>query len=161
MKIKQIKQMKQLILTTILLVVSHLGFAQTTPTAQMRVQDRVTAFGQNIPAGTQIYCISDSTLWQAKVGIISTKTITTALNQLELINSSVNYLVEQFEAASTPSATYTLGKTPRIATTGITVMMNGAALRPTTDYTSLGTTLTIISAQSEYDKFVVSYTYYR
>jgi hypothetical protein len=161
MKIKQIKQMKQLILTTILLVVSHLGFAQTTPTAQMRVQDRVTAFGQNIPAGTQIYCISDSTLWQAKVGIISTMTITTALNQLELINSSVNYLVEQFEAASIPSATYTLAKTPRIATTGITVMMNGAALRPTTDYTSSGTTLTIVSAQSQYDKFVVSYTYYR
>ena len=42
---------------------------------------------------------------------------------------------------------------------GITVMMNGAALRPTTDYTSSAGYLTIISAQSEYDKFVVSYTY--
>lgn len=155
------KQMKHLVLTTVVLLISHLGFSQTTPTGQMRVQDRVTAFGQNIPAGTQIYCVSDSTLWQAKVGIISTKTITTALNQLELINSSVNYIVEQFAAASSPSATYTLSKTPRIATTGITVMMNGAALRPTTDYTSSGTTLTIVSAQSQYDVFVVSYTYYR
>jgi hypothetical protein len=161
MKIKQIKQMKQLIVTTILLVVSHLGFAQTTPTAQMRVQNRDSTFRQNVPVGTQIYCVSDSTLWQAKSGILGTKTITTALNQLELINSSVNYIVEQFEAVSTPSATYTLAKTPKIATTGITVMMNGAALRPTADYTSSGTTLTIVSAQSQYDKFVVSYTYYR
>lgn len=155
------KQMKQLILTTALLVFSHLGYSQTTPTPQMRVQDRVTAFGQNLPAGTQIFCLSDSTLWQAKVGIVSSKTITTALTSLELINNNVNYTVDQFEAATSPSATYTLGFTPRIATTGITVMMNGAALRPTTDYTSSGKVLTIISTQSEYDKFVVSYTYYR
>jgi hypothetical protein len=32
-------------------------------------------------------------------------------------------------------------------------------LRPTTDYTSAGTTVTIISSQSQYDKFVISYTY--
>ena len=153
--------MKKLIFTTALLVVSYLGFSQTTPTAQMRIADRVTAFGQNVPAGTQIYCVSDSTLWQAKVGIASTLTITTALASLELINSSVNYNVQSFEAAATPSPTYTLAYTPRVPTTGITVMMNGAALRPTTDYTSSGVTLTIISAQSQYDKFVVSYTYYR
>ena len=153
--------MKKLIFTTALLVVSYLGFSQTTPTAQMRIADRVTAFGQNVPAGTQIYCVSDSTLWQAKVGIASTLTITTALASLELINSSVNYNVQSFEAAATPSTTYTLTYTPLTATTGITVMMNGAALRPTTDYTSSGVTLTIISAQSQYDKFVVSYTYYR
>ena len=155
------KQMKQLILTTTLLVVSLLGFSQTTPTGQMRIQNRSTVFAQNLPAGTQIYVVSDSTLWQAKVGIDSSYTITTALNFLELINSSVNYTVEQFEAVSSPSVTYTLAYTPKIATTGVTVMMNGAALRPTTDYTSSGTTLTIISAQSHYDKFVVSYTYYR
>jgi hypothetical protein len=158
---KTMKTMKKLILTTILFVVSHVGFSQTTPTGQMRVQDRTTAFGQNLPAGTQIYCVSDSTLWQAKVGIVSTKTITTALLQLELINSSVNYFVDQFEAATTPSTTYTLAHTPLKNTTGINVMMNGAALRPTTDYTSSGVTLTIVSAQSEFDKFVVSYTYYR
>lgn len=163
LKKTKMKQIKKLLLTAIVLVVSHLGFAQTTPTAQMRVQSRTTVFGQNIPAGTQIYCVSDSTLWQAKVGIASTYTVTTAVaaNYLELINSTVNYMVEQFAAASTPSATYTLTKTPRIPTTGITVMMNGAALRPTTDYTSSGLTLTIIPAQSEYDVFVVSYTYYR
>jgi hypothetical protein len=157
--------MKKLILTSTLLVISYLGFSQTTPTAQMRVQDRTTTFDQNLPAGTQIYCVSDSTLWQAKVGIVSTLTITTALAasppKLVLINRSTNYSVEQFEAASTPSATYTLAHSPMANTTGVTVMMNGAALRPTTDYTSSGTTLTIISSQLEYDKFVVSYTYNR
>ena len=152
--------MKKLIFTTALLVVSYLGFSQTTPTAQMRIADRVTAFGQNVPAGTQIYCVSDSTLWQAKVGIGSASTITSALANLILINSSVNYSVETFEALLVPG-TYTLAKTPLTATTGITVMMNGAALRPTTDYTSSGVTLTIISSQLQYDKFVVSYTYYR
>lgn len=155
------KKMKKLILTIILFIVTHVAFAQTTPTGQMRVQDRATAFGQNLPAGTQIFCLSDSTLWQAKVAIISTKTITTAFDQLELINSSVNYIVDKFEAALSPSATYTLTFTPKIATTGITVMMNGAALRPTTDYTSSGKTLTIVSGQLQYDQFVVSYTYYR
>lgn len=161
LKTTKMKQIKKLLLTSIVLLVSHLGFAQTTPTPQMRVQDRTTAFGQNLPAGTQIFCLSDSTLWQAKVGIVSTKTITTALTSLELINSSVNYTVEQFEAVTVPSSTYTLAYAPKIATTGVTVMMNGAALRPTTDYTSSGTTLTINSVQSQYDKFVVSYTYYR
>ena len=160
LKITKMKQIKKILLTTIVLVVSHLGFAQTTPTGQMRIQNRTTAFGQNIPAGTQVYCVSDSTLWQAKVGIASTLTITTGINYLELISSTI-YFVQQFAAASTPSATYTLTHTPKIATTGLTVVMNGAALRPSTDYTSLGTTLTIVSAQSEYDVFVVSYTYSR
>jgi len=149
---------KLLLLTTALFVISFLGFSQTTPTAQMRIQDRVTAFSQNIPAGTQIYVVSDSTLWQAKVGIVSTKTINTAFADLILINRSVNYSVETFEAQLVPG-TYTLANTPVTPTIGLTVMMNGAALRPTTDYTSSGTTVTIISSQSQYDKFVISYTY--
>jgi len=159
------KQFKKLILTSALLLVSYLGFSQTVPTAQMRIADRVTPFGQNLPAGTQIYCISDSTLWQAQVGIASTFTITTALaatvSKLILINRSTSYSVEAFEAGSAPSSTYTLAHAPMTNTTGVTVTMNGAALRPTDDYTSSGTTLTIISSQSEYDKFVVSYTYNR
>ena len=151
--------MKKLLLLAIaLFVISFLGFSQTTPTAQMRIQHRDSIFGQNIPAGTQIYVVSDSTLWQAKVGIVSTKTINTAFADLILINRSVNYSVETFEALLVPG-TYTLANTPITPTIGLTVMMNGAALRPTTDYTSSGTTVTIISSQSQYDKFVISYTY--
>jgi len=151
--------MKKLLLLSIaLFVISFLGFSQTTPTAQMRIQHRDSIFGQNIPAGTQIYVVSDSTLWQAKVGIVYTKTINTAFADLILINRSVNYSVETFEALLIPS-TYSLANTPITPTIGLTVMMNGAALRPTTDYTSSGTTVTILSSQSQYDKFVISYTY--
>ena len=159
--------MKKYILTIALFAISYLGFSQTTPTAQLRIADRTTLFGQNMPAGTQIYVVSDRTLWQAKIGIPSTLSIdsalaaltaTTPIDYLVKINSNVSYFVQSFEAAATPT-TYTLTYLPLIPTTSITVMMNGAALRPTTDYTSDGVTLTIISAQSEYDKFVVSYTY--
>ena len=98
------KQFKKLILTSALLLVSYLGFSQTVPTAQMRIANRTTAFGQNLPAGTQIYCISDSTLWQAQVGIASTFTITTALaatvSKLILINRSTSYSVEEIGRAS-------------------------------------------------------------
>lgn len=149
---------KKLILTTALFMISFLGFSQTTPTAQMRIADRTTAFGQNLPAGTQIYVLSDSSLWQAKVGIINTATIDTALPDLILINRSATYRVETFEALLVPG-TYTLANSPITNTVGVTVFMNGAALRPITDYTSSGTTLTIISSQSQYDKFVVSYTH--
>jgi len=156
------KKMKLLILTTTLVLCSFLGFSQTTPTGQFRVQTRTTVFDQNLPAGTQIYVVSDSTLWQSTAAIASTLNVETAQAFLTLINSTTSYMVQSFEATGTsPSATYTLSFAPRIATVGVTVMMNGAALRPTTDYTTTGVTLTIISAQSQYDKFVVSYTYYR
>jgi hypothetical protein len=152
--------MKQIIFTTTLLLFSLLGFSQTTPTGQVRVQDRETAFGQNMPIGTQIYVMSDSTLWQTRFAILKTKTITTALNDLMLINNSANYFVDKFEAAQS-STTYALTYMPKVGTNGVTVMMNGAALRPTLDYTTDGKTLTIITSQLQYDVFVVSYVYYR
>jgi hypothetical protein len=159
-QIKQMKQIKVIYLTISLLLFSLLGFSQSTPTGQMRIQTRTTEFGQNLPIGTQIYVVSDSTLWQTRFGINLTGTITRSLDSLMLINNSSNYIVDKFEAASTPT-TYTLTYMPKIATTGVTVMMNGAALRPTIDYTTSNKTLTIISSQIQYDVFVVSYLYYR
>lgn len=154
--------MKKLILTTALLVVSYLGFSQGTPTAQFRVADRVTAFGQTLPAGTQIYCVLDSTLWQAKVGIVAGRTITTALAELILINRTTSYTVETFDATASQTA-FTVLQTPQIATTGVTVAVNGAVLRPTTDYTSAGKVVTLTSTMALllYDKVVISYTYNR
>ena len=155
------KQIKKLFLTSTLLLVSYVGFSQTTPTMQVRVQDTVTAFGQNLSVGTQIFCVSDSTLWQATGGILKTLSINTAKHLLVLVNKTVRYTVDKFEAASTPLGTYALTYIPKNATTGVTVAMNGAALRPGDDYTTAGSVLTITSAQSQYDKFIVSYTYYR
>jgi hypothetical protein len=162
---------KKYLLTIALFVISYVGFSQgtttpsgtasptnATPTAQLRIADRTTAFGQNLPAGTQIYALSDSTLWQTKIGIASTATINTAYLDLILINRSANYLVESFEAPALPG-TYTLSYFPVRGTVGVTVMMNGASLRPGTDYTCVRNVLTIISSQLQYDKFVVSYTY--
>jgi len=158
---KQIKQMKVIYLTITLLLFSVLVFSQTTPTGQVRLQNRTTAFGQSLPIGTQIYVMSDSTLWQVKnVGLGDTARIDYNLKNLELINNSANFMVDKFEAASIPT-TYTLTYQPKIATIGLTVMMNGAALRPTLDYTTSGHTLTIITSQLQFDQFVVSYIYYR
>jgi hypothetical protein len=158
---KQMKQMKQIVLTITLLLFSVIVFSQTTPTGQVRIQNRDSAFRQNLPVGTQVYVVSDSTLWQVKVGIRDTARIWTSLDRLELINNSANYMVDKFEAVDITTKTYTLSYMPKIATIGVTVMMNGAALRPTLDYTTSGHTLTIINAQSEYDTYVVSYVYYR
>jgi hypothetical protein len=158
---KQIKQIKVIYLTITLLLFSLLGFSQTTPTGQVRVQHRDTTFRQNLPVGTQIYVVKDSTLWQVKLGIRDTARVSTSLDRLELINNSANYMVDKFEAADSTTKTYTLTFMPKIATIGVTVMMNGAALRPTFDYTTDGHTLTIINAQSQYDAYVVSYIYYR
>jgi hypothetical protein len=153
--------MKQIVLTITLLLFSVLVFSQTTPTGQVRVQTRTTAFGQNLPIGTQIYVMSDSTLWQSRFGIYQTSTVTTALDSLMLINNSVNFIVDQYEATDSTTKTYSLTYMPKVGTIGVNVMMNGAALRPTSDYTTLGKVLTIITSQLKYDVFVVSYTYYR
>jgi hypothetical protein len=158
---KQMKQMKQIVLTITLILFSVIVFSQTTPTGQVRLQNRTTAFGQNLPIGTQIYVMSDSTLWQVKnVGLGDTARIDYNLINLELINNSANFMVDKFEAISSPS-TYALTYMPKIATIGVTVMMNGAALRPTLDYTTNGHTLTILTSQLQYDNFIVSYIYYR
>ncbi len=154
------KQMKQIVLTITLLLFSVIVFSQTTPIGQFRIQDRTTAFGQNLPAGTQVYVMSDSTLWQTKAALAKTATINSSIGDLALINNQFNYFVEQFEATST-STTYSLTYLPKVATTGVAVTMNGAALRPTIDYTTSGKTLTIVTASGTYDLFVVSYTYYR
>ena len=71
--------MKNYILTSALLVISFIGFSQVTPSGHFRIANRTTAFGINIPVGTQIYCISDSSLWEVKSGLTLTDDITSGL----------------------------------------------------------------------------------
>ncbi|MES2140647.1 MAG: hypothetical protein V4511_13145 [Bacteroidota bacterium] len=85
--------MKKYILTTALLVISYLGFSQVTPASHYRIANRTTAFGINVPVGTQIYCVSDSTTWEVKVGLASTATITTGLSSLFLVGKATNLTV--------------------------------------------------------------------
>ncbi len=78
--------MKRIILLlTIILSFTLAGDCQVTPLKYLRVNDRVTVFGHNLPIGSMIYCQSDSTFWVAKLPTLATKSITTALIGLATI----------------------------------------------------------------------------
>jgi len=73
------------------LFIPLVGFGQS-PGKTFRVADRTTAFGTNLPAGTMIYCVSDSTNWNVKsAGVVSTRTINTAwvAAEIEWIRTTV------------------------------------------------------------------------
>lgn len=71
--------MKKLFILSIVLALSLYGFGQVTPSKIVRIATRTTVFGSNLPAGTQIYCVADSTNWNVKAaGVASTATLNTA-----------------------------------------------------------------------------------
>jgi hypothetical protein len=77
--------MKKLWILSILLAVTLMSFGQATPGKIVRVAARTTTFDTNLPAGTQIYCIADSTNWNVKAaGVASTRTINTAWAAAEI-----------------------------------------------------------------------------
>lgn len=68
--------MKKFILILGLLAFALSGFSQV---GKERVPDRVTEFGKNLPAGTTIECISDTTSWTVGAeGVEDDRTINTA-----------------------------------------------------------------------------------
>lgn len=71
--------MKKLIILC-LIFASLIGRAQISPTLQCRVANLTTAFGQNLPVGTEVFVISDSTKWTARAYVASSATMTTALS---------------------------------------------------------------------------------
>ena len=78
-------KMKKLLVISILLAVAMMGYSQATPGKIVRIADRTTTFGANLPAGTQIYCVADSTNWNVKAaGVASTRTINTAWAAAEI-----------------------------------------------------------------------------
>jgi hypothetical protein len=77
--------MKKLWILSIMLAVALMGYSQATPGKIVRVAARTTTFDTNLPAGTQIYCIADSTNWNVKAaGVASTRTINTAWAAAEI-----------------------------------------------------------------------------
>src|ERR1035437_7133335 len=82
--------MRNYLLILTLFLISSIGFSQLTPSAQFRVANKVTAFGVNVPVGTQIYCASDASLWDVKVALASTATITTGIASLALVGSDLS-----------------------------------------------------------------------
>ena len=104
--------MKKYVLLLALLVASLAGFGQS-PGKLVRVATRTTAFGTNLPAGTQVYCVADSTLWVVQsAGVASTRTINTAwsasptelvwMNKTKLEttrdNDQVNLIIDSLKA---------------------------------------------------------------
>lgn len=69
--------MKKIFLFLQLVTFSLAGFSQATPSKVVRIADRTTAFGVNLPVGTIIYCASDSTFWAVKTGVATSLTLTT------------------------------------------------------------------------------------
>jgi hypothetical protein len=125
--------MKKLWILSILLAVALVGYSQATPGKIVRVAARTTTFDTNLPAGTQIYCIADSTNWNVKAaGVASTRTINTAwaAAEIEWIRTTVqnsatrgatNYTV----AIDTTKASYQ-ALSIQAATTSYSGVMTGA-----------------------------------
>jgi len=82
--------MKKYLLILLMLAISYLGFSQATPSSVIRIADRTTAFGMNMPVGYQIYVVSDSSFWSVTHPCASTLTVTTALAAFKInqINKS-------------------------------------------------------------------------
>jgi hypothetical protein len=70
-------EMKKILLCALLLISLNV-IGQISPVMPCRVATLTTAFGQNIPQGTEVYCISDSTKWTAITNVASASTLTTA-----------------------------------------------------------------------------------
>lgn len=72
--------MKKFYLILLFLTLSVFTFGQT-PSSQARLATRTTPTTKNLPAGTQIYCVADSTnYWVKSAGLVSGQTIRTGLD---------------------------------------------------------------------------------
>lgn len=75
--------MKKLILVFALFaLVASVGFGQATPSGQLRVADTSTVFGQNIPIGTTLFVVSDSSYWVSVAPVASTYNLNRSYHKL-------------------------------------------------------------------------------
>ena len=160
--------MKKYILTTAMIAISYLGFAQLSQAGLFRVADRTAAtIGSNLPVGTQVFAIADSSLWAVTIAIDGATTPVTvnaayAAGKLTRINKGGTFIVQQFDAvADVALPTYTLTNTPFGGLSGVSVSLNGAVLKATKDYTYAASVITFTIPVYTYDRISVAYTYQR
>ena len=133
--------MKKLLFILTLLAFTLAGYSQANPGKTVRVAARTTVFTPNLPIGTTIFCVADSTMWITKGAAVGTLTITTALAANNILTAvtmgGATKAAEMFEAANdslsvTGSGYYTLtlADIPK-DTTSFTVSVNGVELRHT------------------------------
>ena len=109
----------------ILIAISYAGFSQS-PVGQVRLPDRITATTVNLPAGTTIVCLSDSTYWNVKSdGMASGLTLTTGRHFVDLIVKPTNLAQGTRTATTVPinSSTGT-GATLAVATSTLAGVMD-------------------------------------
>jgi hypothetical protein len=100
------KTLKKLFLILAMLAISYVGFSQS-PVDQIRVPDRTTAVGQNLPAGTTIICLSDSTYWNVRaVGMASTLTLTTGRGSVNQTGAATDISMKKDKSDSTATDGY-------------------------------------------------------
>ncbi len=72
--------MKKLIFSLFAIFLCVQIWAQSTPVGEFRVANRTTSFGFNYPAGSKIWCLSDSTYWAVKdAGVLGSNNLNTAI----------------------------------------------------------------------------------
>lgn len=106
--------MKKLCVLLIAMSLALLGYGQATPSKLVRVATTTTDFGVNLPAGTKIFCVADSTSYVVgAAGVASGKDIVDALNEATIYrerttvqNSGTRGAVNYSIAVDSTKATY-------------------------------------------------------
>jgi hypothetical protein len=224
------KNMKKLIIVSILILIGLIGFSQVAPSSQVRVANATTPFGINISIGTTVYDITADKYFVCKTASASTLTLTTGSanftqvggaglgGTVTSVTSDMYLLVDagttiphitanvgiakdslvkmdslatsgqwakfgtkglvgrssasiyseigvktakimDFEAAddSLSHCHFDLALSP--VATAISVQLNGMNLKPTDQYTIVGTKIRIGTSVYKYDKIQVIFTY--
>lgn len=82
--------MKKHVLTLFILFIGVACFSQVTPVNTVRIANSTTEIGENVPVGTLVIDRLNNKIYLAKVSMLSTETITSALAGFELVNDVVN-----------------------------------------------------------------------
>lgn len=79
--------MKKLLII-ILLLFTHVFYAQVSDVKTVRIANATATFAENIPAGTQVYNVATGELWVANTAVISTLTLTTGSASFDLVGAT-------------------------------------------------------------------------
>jgi hypothetical protein len=82
--------LKKYVLTLFILFIGVASFSQVTPVNTVRIANSTTPIGENVPVGTLVIDLLNNKIYLAKVSVVSTQTITSALASFELVNDVVN-----------------------------------------------------------------------
>jgi hypothetical protein len=114
--------LKKYLLTLFILFIGVATFSQVTPVNTVRIANSTTAIGENVPVGTLVIDIDSNKIYLAKVSMLSTETITSALASFELVSDVVNDSYSLVSRTSDYTTALTEGGTLIVSpATGVTV----------------------------------------